>query len=87
MHLKTKILPALAVILAAALQTARADTNEIAELYGRAAGIASPQISPQGTHLAIECAPQGLPSLCVFDLTGGAEPALLGLDSTYRLKD
>jgi dipeptidyl aminopeptidase/acylaminoacyl peptidase len=87
LHLKTKILPALAVILAAALQTARADTNEIAELYGRAAGIASPQISPQGTHLAIECAPQGLPSLCVFDLTGGAEPALLGLDSTYRLKD
>ena len=87
MHLKTKILPALAVILAAALQTARADTNEIAELYGRAAGIASPQISPQGTNLAIECAPQGLPSLCVFDLTGGAEPALLGLDSTYRLKD
>ncbi|MEP0315031.1 alpha/beta fold hydrolase [Hyphomonas sp.] len=85
--MKTKILPALAVILAAALQTARADTNEIAELYGRAAGIASPQISPQGTHLAIECAPQGLPSLCVFDLTGGAEPALLGLDSTYRLKD
>jgi len=87
LHLKTKILPALAVILAAALQTARADTNEIAELYGRAAGIASPQISPQGTHLAIECAPQGLPSLCVFDLTGEAEPALLGLDSTYRLKD
>lgn len=87
MHLKTKILTAFAVVLAAALQPARADMNEIAELYGRADGIASPQISPQGTHLAIECAPQGLPSLCVFDLTGAAQPALLGLDSTYRLKD
>lgn len=87
MHLKTNIFAALAVMLAAVLQTASADTNEIAELYGRATGIAAPQISPQGTKLAIECAPQGYPSLCVFDLASGAEPALLGLDASYRLKD
>ncbi|HBL95321.1 MAG TPA: hypothetical protein DD375_17735 [Hyphomonas sp.] len=86
LHLKM-ILTALAVTLAAACQTARADMNEIAELYGRADGIAEPQLSPQGTKLAIECAPQGLPSLCVFDLTGATESALIGLDSTYRLKD
>jgi len=30
---------------------------------------------------------RGLPSLCVFDLTGATESALIGLDSTYRLKD
>ncbi|WP_256434957.1 hypothetical protein [Hyphomonas sp. KY3] len=28
-----------------------------------------------------------MPSLCVFDLTGATESALIGLDSTYRLKD
>jgi len=53
LHLKM-ILTALAVTLAAACQTARADMNEIAELYGRADGIAEPQLSPQGTKLAIE---------------------------------
>ncbi|MBO6583302.1 MAG: hypothetical protein JJ954_10135 [Hyphomonas sp.] len=53
MHLKM-ILTALAVTLAAACQSARADMNEIAELYGRADGIAAPQLSPQGTKLAIE---------------------------------
>ncbi len=53
LHLKM-ILTALAVTLAAACQSARGDMNEIAELYGRADGIAEPQLSPQGTKLAIE---------------------------------
>ena len=87
MHYIIRTLAALAATLAAALNTASADTHAIAELYGRADGIAAPQLSPNGTRLAIECAPQGLPSLCVFDLTGATESALLGLDSTYRLKD
>jgi len=87
LHFIFRTLAALAVALSAGLSSASADTNAIAELYGRADGIASPQLSPNGTRLAIECAPQGLPSLCVFDLTGATESALLGLDSTYRLKD
>lgn len=87
LHFLTRTLTALAVTLSAVVNTALADMNAIAELYGRADGIASPELSPNGTRLAIECAPQGLPSLCVFDLTGATESALLGLDSTYRLKD
>ena len=87
MHFIFRTLAAIAVTLSAWLNSASADPNAIAELYGRADGIASPQLSPTGTRLAIECAPNGLPSLCVFDLTGATESALLGLDSTYRLKD
>ena len=57
-----------------------------AQLFGRADGVGNPQLSPTGTKLAIECAPEGTPSLCIFDLTGQSQPALLGLDTTYRLK-
>ncbi|WP_198019743.1 hypothetical protein [Hyphomonas sp. L-53-1-40] len=72
----TRTLTALAVTLSAVVNTALADTNAVAELYGRADGIASPELSPNGTRLAIECTPQGLPSLCVFDLP--PEGLLLG---------
>lgn len=48
---------------------------ETAELFGRAAGVSS--LSPAGERLAVGCAPQGSPSICVFDISGG------GADSEY----
>ena len=82
-----KILSLAGIAFLAAVLGARADNNQIAEFYGRAEGVATPMVSPNGLRLAVRCAPQGYPSICIFDLTGQEQPALLGLDSTYRLKD
>ena len=72
-----------AALVAALSSEAQGST---AQLFGRADGVGDPQLSPTGSKLAIECAPEGVPSLCVFDLSGQSQPALLPLDTTYRLK-
>ena len=58
-----------------------------AELFGRADGMSAPELSPSGDHLAVACAPNGSPSICIFDIVSGSAPILIPLDSKSRLKE
>ena len=51
--------------------------GEIADLFGRAAAIADPQLSPDGSKLAVECSPVAVRTICVFDLMGSNLHAIL----------
>lgn len=59
--------------------------NEVAELFGRADAIGTPRISPDGHNLAVECAPEMKPSICIFPLDSGAAPILLPVIQDARL--
>lgn len=58
---------------------------DTAELYGRADGVSDPQLSPNGNKLALQCAPEGVPALCVFDIVNGGESLLIPLGAEKRL--
>lgn len=60
---------------------------EIAELFGRADAIGNPQLSPDGSHLAAECSPLNLHTICVFDLMNGGEPVIVPKFADTRLAD
>jgi len=60
---------------------------DLSELYGRADGLVSPVISPNGENIAAQCAPNGTPSICIFDIVSGAEPIYIGFNETQRLRD
>jgi dipeptidyl aminopeptidase/acylaminoacyl peptidase len=67
-----KLLAAVGINLCCVLSGAYAETlNEIAELFGRADAIGHVRVSPDGEHIAMRCAPQGKPTICVFDLASG----------------
>ena len=58
---------------------------DLAELFGRADSIGSPQLSPDGHYLAVTCAPEGKPSVCVYDLVGGTAPILVPAMADVKL--
>lgn len=58
---------------------------EIAELFGRADAIGNPQLSPDGTHLAIECSPALKLTICVFDLANGGDAIVVPTLADTRL--
>jgi len=60
---------------------------KIAELFGRADAIGNPQLSPDGSHLAAECSPLNLHTICVFDLMNGGEPVIVPKFADTRLAD
>ncbi|MEZ5967612.1 MAG: prolyl oligopeptidase family serine peptidase [Hyphomonas sp.] len=59
--------------------------GEIADLFGRAAAIADPQLSPDGSKLAVECSPAAVRTICVFDLTGGSDAVVVPQIQDVRL--
>lgn len=61
--------------------------GEIAELFGRADAIGHPRISPDGSHLAAECSPMNLLTICVFDLVGGGDAVVVPKFEGTRLAD
>jgi pimeloyl-ACP methyl ester carboxylesterase len=60
---------------------------ELAELFGRADSIGKPQLSPDGSHLAAECSPLNLHTICVFDLVNGGDAVILPKMADARLVD
>lgn len=60
---------------------------ELAELFGRADSIGNPQLSPDGSHLAAECSPLNLHTICVFDLMKGGDAVILPKMADVRLVD
>ena len=60
---------------------------EIALLFGRADAMGNPQLSPDGSRLAVECSPAVHLTICVFDLIGGAEPVIVPRMADVRLTD
>ena len=62
-------------------------SQELADLFGRADAIARPQLSPDGSHLAIECSPSLRPTVCVFDLFNGGDSIVLPQLADVRLVD
>ncbi|KJS24882.1 MAG: hypothetical protein VR75_12990 [Hyphomonadaceae bacterium BRH_c29] len=60
---------------------------ELAELFGRADSIGNPQLSPDGSHLAAECSPLNLHTICVFDLMNGGDAVVLPKMADVRLVD
>lgn len=76
----------LAIMLVLGMGPAYAQ-SDFAELYGRADGLSSPVISPNGENIAAQCAPSGTPSICIFDIVNGAEPIYIAFSETQRLSD
>lgn len=60
-------------------------TDTLAELFGRADSIRNPQLSPDGHYLAVTCAPEGRPSVCIYDLIGGEAPVLVPAIADVKL--
>lgn len=75
----------LAITLVLGMGSAYAQ-SDLEELYGRADGLVSPVISPNGENIAAQCAPNGTPSICIFDIVNGAEPIYIGFNETQRLR-
>jgi pimeloyl-ACP methyl ester carboxylesterase len=85
-----KIFSLLASACAIALcaMPASAETaSDIAELFGRADAMGHPQISPDGVHLAAECSPMNLHTICVFDLMNGGDAVILPKMAGARMVD
>tara|TARA_R110000787_G_scaffold68596_3_gene153313 strand:+ start:4038 stop:6008 length:1971 start_codon:yes stop_codon:yes gene_type:complete len=73
-----KLLAVASLNIACLASTVAAEgANDIAELFGRADAIGSPRISPNGKYLAVECAPQVTPSICILPLDSSEAPILL----------
>ncbi|MEQ8558328.1 MAG: prolyl oligopeptidase family serine peptidase [Henriciella sp.] len=76
-----------AALCATLLVTGHHAVAENADLYGRADGLAKPSLSPSGDRVAVECAPKGAPSVCIFDIATGGESIFIPLGGEYRLQD
>ncbi|MEQ9315383.1 MAG: prolyl oligopeptidase family serine peptidase [Henriciella sp.] len=63
--------------------SAAADTPST---FGRADGLSQPSLSPSGNLLAVECAPQGAPAVCIFDIVKGGDSIFIPIGSGYRLQ-
>lgn len=59
---------------------------ETADRFGRADGVNRPSLSPSGNLLAVECAPKGVPSICIFDIANGGESRFIPIGNGYRLE-
>lgn len=73
-----------AVIVIAFALPAIADTPS---LFGRANGLDQPSLSPSGNLLAVECAPQGAPAVCIFDIVKGGDSIFIPIGREYRLQE
>jgi pimeloyl-ACP methyl ester carboxylesterase len=77
-----------ACAIALCAMPASAETaGDIAELFGRADAMGHPQISPDGVHLAAECSPMNLHTICVFDLMSGGDAVILPKMAGARMVD
>lgn len=86
--MKIGVLLASASMVAFCALPAVAETpTELADLFGRADAIARPQLSPDGSHLAIECSPSVSPTICVFDLFNGGDAIVVPRLADVRLVD
>jgi pimeloyl-ACP methyl ester carboxylesterase len=85
---KISNLLASACAIALCAMPASAETaGDIAELFGRADAMGHPQISPDGVHLAAECSPMNLHTICVFDLMNGGDAVILPKMTGARMVD
>jgi hypothetical protein len=85
---KISSLLASACAIALCAMPASAETaGDIAELFGRADAMGHPQISPDGVHLAAECSPMNLHTICVFDLMNGGDAVIIPKMADVRLVD
>lgn len=86
--MKIYSLLASACAIALCAMPASAETaGDIAELFGRADAMGHPQISPDGVHLAAECSPMNLHTICVFDLMSGGDAVILPKMAGARMVD
>ncbi|MGB2176421.1 MAG: alpha/beta hydrolase family protein [Hyphomonas sp.] len=86
--MKIYSLLASACAIALCAMPASAETaGDIAELFGRADAMGHPQISPDGVHLAAECSPMNLHTICVFDLMNGGDAVIIPKMADVRLVD
>ncbi|WP_290930433.1 prolyl oligopeptidase family serine peptidase [Hyphomonas sp.] len=86
--MKIYSLLASACAIALCAMPASAETaGDIAELFGRADAMGHPQISPDGVHLAAECSPMNLHTICVFDLMNGGDAVILPKMAGARMVD
>lgn len=74
--------------MAFSVGSAAAETDsEIALLFGRAEAVSEPQLSPDGQYVGMRCAPQVVPSICIFDLVSGGDPVIVPPLADTRLTD
>ena len=60
----------------AALGLAGLGEAQTVELYGQADTTWDARVAPDGRHVALGCAPQGRPAVCLYDLEGNERPKL-----------
>lgn len=75
---------ALAALAGAFVVHAVADTPST---FGRADGLGQPSLSPSGDLVAVECAPQGAPAVCIFNIAKGGDSIFIPIGSGYRLQN
>ncbi|MAP95395.1 MAG: hypothetical protein CMK07_10630 [Ponticaulis sp.] len=70
----------IALVFVTALPVASADdVAAIVEKFGSAREAFSPKLSEKGDRLAVGCAPNGHPTVCVYDVEGDFPPRLFGV--------
>lgn len=70
-------------VFACAASVASAD---VAELYGRASAVWDARVSPDGSKVALGCAPTGRQAVCIFSLTENAEPQVFYAGDEARVE-
>lgn len=60
-------------------------TEQIVELYGQADQAWGAEVSTEGNHVALGCAPLGPPAICIYDLDNGGTPQLFQIPDDVRL--
>ena len=75
-----------ALALAGMCQATAETPQELANFFGRSVSLDNPILSPDGKRLAVECAPNGSPTVCVFDFDSGAPAVQLPVitNTKYR---
>ncbi|WP_300377145.1 prolyl oligopeptidase family serine peptidase [Henriciella sp.] len=73
-------------LLVPAALSVMAATADTPDMFGRATGLDAPSLSPSGQYLAVECAPEGAPAVCIFDLLGKSESRFIPISADYRLQ-
>lgn len=53
---------------------ASAQIDEIVGLFGKASAAWGAEVSPDGKHVAMGCAPLGPPAICIYSLETEAKP-------------
>lgn len=64
---------------------ALAQTEEIVGLFGKATAAWGAEVAPDGSHVAMGCAPLGPPAICIYDLKEAGKPQLFQIPPKMRL--